>query len=129
MSTKGEAPTDSASAVASRWDETLESRGIAVENALAILECQHERALEILVALRKVKGLAAVQDTVKALKIRELEVGMRIAEDIVAANGLVLIGRGIVVTDVLLDRLSNFRRTVQLTEPVLAIIPAGMVTA
>lgn len=109
--------------------ETLESRGIAVENALAILECQHERALEILVALRKVKGLAAVQDTVKALKIRELEVGMRIAEDIVAANGLVLIGRGIVVTDVLLDRLSNFRRTVQLTEPVLAIIPAGMVTA
>ena len=49
---------------------------------------------------------------------------MRIAEDIVAANGLVLIGRGIIVTEVLLDRLTNFKHTVQLTEPVLAIVPA-----
>jgi CheY-like chemotaxis protein len=106
--------------------ETLESRGIAVESALAILECQHDRALEILLALRKVKGHAAIQDTIKALKIAELEVGMRIAEDIVAANGLVLIGRGMVVTEVLLDRLTNFKRTIKLTEPVLASIPAAM---
>ena len=31
--------------------------------------------------------------------------------------------RGMVVTEVLLDRLTNFKRTVQLTEPVLAVVP------
>jgi hypothetical protein len=39
----------------------------------------------------------------------DLETGMRVAEDIVAANGLVLIGRGTVVTELLLDRLDQLR--------------------
>jgi hypothetical protein len=35
----------------------------------------------------------------------------------------VLIGRGMTVTDVMLDRLANFRRTVELVEPVLTGVP------
>jgi hypothetical protein len=80
-------------------------------------------ARRILAALRAVKGVAAVRDTVRALTVTELEVGMRIAEDIVAVKRLVLIGRGMVVTDVLLDRLANFRHTTKLVEPVLASVP------
>jgi CheY-like chemotaxis protein len=105
--------------------ETLDGRGLPVESAIAVLECRENSRPRILAALRAVKGVAAVRDTVRALAVGELEVGMRIAEDIVAVNGLVLIGRGMVVTDVLLDRLANFRHTTKLVEPVLASVPAA----
>jgi CheY-like chemotaxis protein len=105
--------------------ETLDSRGLPVESAIAVLECRETSRPRILAALRAVKGVAAVQDTVRALSVGELEVGMSIAEDIVAVNGLVLIGRGMVVTDVLLDRLANFRHTTKLVEPILASVPAA----
>ena len=104
--------------------ETLDGRGLPVESSIAVLECRENSRPRILAALRAVKGVAAAQDTVRALAVSELEVGMRIAEDIVAVNGLVLIGRGMVVTDVLLDRLANFRHTTKLVEPVLATVPA-----
>ena len=55
----------------------------------------------------------------QAYAISELQVGMRLAEDVMAVNGLVLIGRGTVVTEVMLDRLANFSRVVGLIEPVL----------
>nr|BFE79004.1 hypothetical protein GCM10020093_016050 [Planobispora longispora] len=48
---------------------------------------------------------------------------MRIAEDIVAVNGLVLIGRGISVTEMLLERLTNYKHIVELIEPVWAVVP------
>jgi CheY-like chemotaxis protein len=105
--------------------ETLDSRGLPVESAIAVLESRENPRPRILAALRAVKGVAAAQDTVRALAVSELEVGMCIAEDIVAVNGLVLIGRGMVVTDVLLDRLANFRHTTKLVEPVLASVPAS----
>jgi CheY-like chemotaxis protein len=104
--------------------ETFDGRGLPVESSIAVLECREDSRPRILAALRAVKGVAAAQDTVRALTVSELEVGMRIAEDIVAVNGLVLIGRGMVVTDVLLDRLANFRHTTKLVEPVLATVPA-----
>jgi hypothetical protein len=44
----------------------------------------------------------------------ELETGTRVAEDIVATNGLVLIGRGVVVTELVLDRLTNYARTIEI---------------
>jgi HPt (histidine-containing phosphotransfer) domain-containing protein len=103
--------------------ETLDGRGLPVESAIAVLECRENSRPRILAALRAVRGMAAEQDTVRALAVSELEVGMRIAEDIVAVNGLVLIGRGMVVTGVLLDRLANFRHTTRLVEPVLASVP------
>jgi CheY-like chemotaxis protein len=105
--------------------ETLDGRGLPVESSIAVLECREDSRPRILAALRAVKGVAAAQDTVRALAVSELDVGMRIAEDIVAVNGLVLIGRGMVVTDVLLDRLANFRHTTKLVEPVLASVPTA----
>jgi hypothetical protein len=62
---------------------------------------------------------------VRAYRLAELTVGMRIVEDVLAVNGPVLVGRGVVVTAVLLDRLANYRRMGQLAEPVLATVPAA----
>jgi response regulator RpfG family c-di-GMP phosphodiesterase len=104
--------------------ETLESRGLEVDSAIAVLECRDHSALHVLAALRKTKGVVHVAEKVRGLRVVDLEVNMRVAENIVAVNGLVLIGRGMIVTELLLDRLTNFARTIEIVEPVLAI-PGG----
>ncbi len=101
--------------------ETLMSRGMQMESAIAVLECRDHSALDVLTALRKIKGIVVVKDMVRGLKVVDLEVGMRVAEDIAATNGLVLIGRGMIVTDLLLDRLTNYARMIDIVEPVLAV--------
>ncbi|WP_433307133.1 response regulator [Actinoplanes sp. CA-030573] len=102
--------------------ETLESRGLEIENAITVLECRDHAAMPVLARLREVKGLGQVAEKkVRGLRVVDLEVGMRVAEDIVATNGLVLIGRGMVVTSLLLDRLDNYARMIEIVEPVLAI--------
>jgi len=101
--------------------ETLESRGIEAESAITVLECREDSSLHVLAALRKIKGVVTVATEVRGLRVEDLEVGMRVAEDIVATNGLVLIGRGMVVTRLLLDRLTNYARMIEIVEPVLAV--------
>lgn len=101
--------------------ETLESRGVEVESAITVLECRDHAALPVLEAMRGVKGVEQRRESVRGLRVVDLERGMRVAEDIVAVNGLVLIGRGMVVTELLLDRLSNYARMIEIIEPVLAV--------
>jgi CheY-like chemotaxis protein len=105
--------------------ETMESRGLGTPGAIAVLEREGGHDAHVLEALRQVRQLEAGQETVRAYPLAELTVGMRIVEDVLAKNGPVLIGRGMVVTEVLLDRLANYRRMGQLAEPILATMPAG----
>ncbi|WP_033337545.1 response regulator [Catenuloplanes japonicus] len=104
--------------------ENHTARGVSGEAALRALEARHHP--EALAALRRIKGITAIPDTVRAMALTELEVGMRMAENVTAANGLVLIGRGTRVTDLLLERLMNFRHIARIAEPVLAVIPADL---
>jgi CheY-like chemotaxis protein len=101
--------------------DTLISRGLEPENAITVLECREDSSLHVLAALRKIKNLVQVTGEVRGLKVVDLETGMRVAGDIVATNGLVLIGRGMIVTDLLLDRLTNYARMIEIIEPVLAV--------
>jgi CheY-like chemotaxis protein len=101
--------------------ETLESRGLERESGIAVLECRTDAPMAVLTALRKLKGCVQVKEKVRGLRVVDLEVGMRVAEDIVATNTLVLIGRGMIVTDLLLDRLHNFSKIIEIVEPVLAV--------
>lgn len=71
--------------------------------------------------VRTAKNCEPAKQTVRGLRVVDLEVGMRVAEDIVATNNLVLIGRGMIVTDLLLDRLHNYAKIIDIVEPVLAI--------
>ena len=101
--------------------ETLISRGLEPESAIAVLECRDRCALDVLAALRRIKGMVVAKDKVRGLRVVDLETGMRVAEDIAATNGLVLIGRGMIVTELLLDRLTNYARMIEIVEPVLAV--------
>ncbi|MEV0902051.1 response regulator [Actinoplanes sp. NPDC049802] len=99
--------------------ETAESRTGSAASAVAMLTERGKVAPHVLEALRRLKGVEGTPSAPQAYAICELQVGMRLAEDVMAVNGLVLIGRGTVVTEVMLDRLANFSRVVGLIEPVL----------
>ncbi|GGL00774.1 hypothetical protein Ppa06_69290 [Planomonospora parontospora subsp. parontospora] len=98
--------------------EGFAGRGVAADRAVAALERQGGHDDAVLTALRRVRGAAGARESVRAFRVGELEVGMRIAEDVVAVNGPVLIGRGVRVTELLLERLTNYKHIVQLVEPV-----------
>ncbi|MBG0830269.1 response regulator [Planomonospora sp. ID67723] len=104
--------------------EGFSSRGVTAERAIAVLEGQGGYDADVLTALRRIRGIAVTRQPVRAFRVSELEVGMRIAEDIVAVNGLVLIGSGVLVTEMLLERLTHFKHTVQIAEPVWATAPS-----
>ncbi|MEV6347297.1 response regulator [Actinoplanes sp. NPDC051851] len=104
--------------------ELLESRGLNNAAAITALEERGDMPAHVIVALRRVKGVrAAVQDTIREVRVVELEVGFRLVEDVVATNGLVLIGKETVITELMLDRLTNFARAVELVEFVMAAVP------
>ena len=104
--------------------ESLEARGVDADSAITVLERDGGPSAEVIAALRRVRAAPAAGDLVRALRLSELTVGMTIAADVRALNGLVLIGRGTVVTGVMVDRLNNFRRTAQLVEPIYAVVPS-----
>ncbi|GAA0799612.1 response regulator [Spirilliplanes yamanashiensis] len=103
--------------------ETMEGRGVGTASAIAVLERDGRHDVRVLDALRNVRQLEATQGTIRAYPLAEIVPGMRIVEDVLALNGPVLVGRGVVVTAVLLDRLANYRRMGQLAEPILATVP------
>ncbi|GAA2898805.1 response regulator receiver modulated metal-depenent phosphohydrolase [Actinoplanes cyaneus] len=103
--------------------ESLELRGIDPVTAITALEERHDHYPHVIAALRRLKGVRALKDTVRSVRVTELEVGMRLIEDVVATNGLVLIGKETVITELMLDRLTNFARAVELVEEVLAAVP------
>jgi response regulator RpfG family c-di-GMP phosphodiesterase len=105
--------------------EGFRGRGMATDRMLSVLTADAKIDPEILAALGQVHGTATTDAAVTAYRIAELEVGMRIAEDVVGANGAILIGSGMQVTDMLVERLTNFQCKGQLVEPVMAGWPGG----
>jgi CheY-like chemotaxis protein len=99
--------------------QALVGRGVTVDGALAILERSPDQDPTVLAALGNVLGGALGSETVRALRVSEIEVGMRIAEDVISVNGVTLIGRGVLVSPTLLDRLIAVKRNAQVAEPIL----------
>jgi hypothetical protein len=98
---------------------TAESRTNQASTAITAITRAGTCAPHVLAALRQLKGIETESTATQAYALADLQVGMRLAQDVMAQNGVVLIGSGTVVTDVMLDRLNNFSRMVGLVEPVL----------
>jgi CheY-like chemotaxis protein len=105
--------------------QALVGRGVSVEGALAILERSPGQDSTVLEALSRTLGTPLRSETVRAVRVSELEVGMRIAEDVISVNGITLIGRGVRLSPTLLERLIEVKRNAQLAEPMLVDISAG----
>ncbi len=73
----------------------------------------------VLEALRRCHAVEqAVAPPVK-LALDKLKTGMVLADDVLTDRGIMLVGRGTTVTEVLLQRLENFRRRDAISGPVL----------
>ncbi|MEU0556875.1 hypothetical protein [Dactylosporangium sp. NPDC006015] len=105
--------------------ELLERRGLTTASALVILDRDPRHNPAVLAALRQLLQVVEAQEVVQACTVGRLDAGMRIAEDVLTSGGLVLIGRGMYVTDVLLERLANFKHMGQLVEPIMASVPVS----
>jgi len=62
------------------------------------------------------------------LRLREITVGMRFAEDVRSAKGVLLIAKGQEVTDSLLERLHNFYFATGVREPVRMAVPPRLLS-
>jgi CheY-like chemotaxis protein len=105
--------------------ETLDSRGYAPHSIITALHDSGRYSPELIAAACRVGGIVLDGHTVRALTVGQLGTGMRVVEDVHAGNGVVLLGRGVVITDLLIERLVNFRNKGELVEPILAAVPLG----
>jgi len=101
--------------------DTALARSTDAAGAITALTRADRCAPHVLAALRRLKGVASpvAGGSTQAYAIADLQVGMRLAQDVTATNGLVLISSGTVMTEAMLDRLANFNRALGLVEPVL----------
>jgi CheY-like chemotaxis protein len=99
------------------------TQGATPHSALASM---HARAGEYnprLLALLESFGGAAGTREVRALRLEELECGMVIHEDIRAANGMTLVAKRQIITQLVLERLRGFQEGIGVIEPVLVEMP------
>jgi hypothetical protein len=90
------------------WDE-LESRGYGRDEALAKLAAdagQYEA--ELLNALGRLPATHSNHNSPGAMGLRDLKPGMVLAEDLVRANGVVILPRGFEIDRGLLDHILTF---------------------
>jgi response regulator RpfG family c-di-GMP phosphodiesterase len=106
--------------------DTLENRATDPAEAVGILrsrEGTYDAALLDTLA-EVVAPEAKAAPTLREVKVGELRVGMVLAEDVYAQNGLLLVTRGHEVSVSLFERLRNFQR-VGVREPLVVRVPAG----
>jgi len=77
----------------------------------------------LLEALPAALGRVASGVTVSEVRLRDLRVGMILAEDLMAKNGILLIARGQAVRSSFLERIRNFSERIGVVEPVRVIVP------
>jgi HD-GYP domain-containing protein (c-di-GMP phosphodiesterase class II) len=102
--------------IASDLDE-LSSGGLSTDQAFGVL--RDRRGLydpELLEALEQNRSTAPAE-RVTEVTVGQLRNGMRLSRDVLATNGALLVGRGHVVTEQLVQRLSNYQRAVGVAEP------------
>ena len=106
--------------------DALESTGQPID---AILTTMHGRVgvydPNVLTALLKARHLAGDSDELREVQLNDVHIGMIFAFDVVAENGLILVGRGQTATPSLVRRIQNHWRDIVLREPARVIVRAA----
>ncbi len=93
--------------VAIRFDETV-SRGASRESALKFMSDRPEVYQPRLINAIGPEHFGAVETEVRTIRLRDLKPNMIINEDLWAANGLLLVGKGQSMSEPVIARLLNF---------------------
>jgi DNA-binding response OmpR family regulator len=104
------------------FDERV-SRGGPPASALKYMRERPEMYQASAVSAIETAKVSTVELAVKTVSLRDLKPGMIVQDDIRAKNGLFLVGKSQVISDVLLARLRNFAVTAGLVEPFHVLAP------
>lgn len=106
--------------------DALEASGQSIAD---ILETMRGRVgvydPKVLVALSNTRHLAGDTDDLREVHLNDVHIGMIFAFDVVAENGLILVGRGQTATPSLVRRIQNHWRDIVLREPARVIVRAA----
>lgn len=104
--------------------DTLESEGNPAVFAVGLLRARADRYdAEALEALARVRDRKGVRDELRELPIAGLRAGMTFADDVMLANGTMLVARGYEITAGFLQRIRNFTSGT-IREPARVVIKA-----
>jgi CheY-like chemotaxis protein len=94
------------------------ARGLVFSEAFALLDHDETYDRRALDALARVQGLATRSSRVRELPVLSLRPGMVLAEDVLSPGGGLLLVRGHLLTQSVLERLHNCHRSAGVREPV-----------
>ena len=89
--------------------EALESQGTTAPVACAAMSSRGLYDTELMSALAAVAGVGKNASSVHEVTIADLEIGMRLADDVCGQSGRLLVARGQRVTAHMIERLANLR--------------------
>jgi FixJ family two-component response regulator len=101
--------------------DALVWRGMPPDLAVAALSARKVHTREVLLALAEVGGMRLPTEAVREIGVEELAVGHELADDLHSAKGLLLVGRGQVITERLLVRVRNYEMTTGLQGRILVV--------
>jgi FixJ family two-component response regulator len=101
--------------------DALVWRGMPADLAVAALSARKIHSREVLVALAEAGGMRLPSEAVREIDVDGLAIGDELADDVYSAKGLMLVGRGQVITERLLVRVRNYELTTGLQGRILIV--------
>jgi FixJ family two-component response regulator len=101
--------------------DALVWRGMPPDLAVAALSARKTHSREVLLALAEVGGMRLPNEAVREIDPDELAIGDELADDLHSAKGLLLVGRGQIITERLLIRVGNYQMTTGLQGRILIV--------
>ncbi len=108
--------------VAIEFDRQL-ARGLGTSDAAEAAAAHGTHDTRLVELLAEYRG-RETESTARNVPLAQLAEGMILDQEVVAANGVLLVGRGQEVTFALIQRLRNFARGVGVPEPIRVLCPA-----
>jgi response regulator RpfG family c-di-GMP phosphodiesterase len=105
--------------------DALVWRGMPPDLAVAALSARKVHSREVLLALADVGGMRLPNEAVREIGVDQLAIGDELADDLYSAKGLLLVGRGQIITERLLIRVGNYDMTTGLQGRILVVDRRG----
>jgi hypothetical protein len=121
----GDAPEAAKLLQAVREYDALVWRGMPADLAVAALSARKIHDRELLLALAELGGMRLPSEAVREIDAEDLAVGDELADDLYSAKGLLLVGRGQIITERLLVRVGNYEATTGLQGRILVVDRRG----
>jgi FixJ family two-component response regulator len=106
---------------AAREYDALVWRGMPPDLAVAAMSARKTHTREVLLALAELGGMRLPNESVREVDVDDLTIGDELADDLYSARGLLLVGRGQVITERLLIRVGNYHMTTGLQGRILVV--------